>query len=142
MAQNPLDPRTLARAPELATLAALENILFVATRALIAEHESLCDDDCPQRGPEPPTLREARRLLGRRSECAALDELVASVRSGPSRALVLRGEAGVGKSALLDYLVQHTSGCGIVPGNEAEPGCYDFDRPGSPVPDLRFPRPE
>jgi DNA-binding CsgD family transcriptional regulator len=55
----------------------------------------------------------ARRLLGRRSECAALDQLVASVRTGPSRALVLRGEAGVGKSALLDYLVQHASGCGI-----------------------------
>ena len=65
MSQNPLDPRTLARAPELATLAALENLLFVATRALIAEHESLCDDDCPQRGTEPPTLREARRLLCR-----------------------------------------------------------------------------
>jgi predicted ATPase len=55
----------------------------------------------------------ARRLLGRRSECAALDELVASVRAGPSRALVLCGEAGVGKSALLEYLVQHASGCGI-----------------------------
>ncbi len=55
----------------------------------------------------------ARRLLSRRSECAALDQLVASVRAGPSRALVLRGEAGVGKSALLEYLVQHASGCGI-----------------------------
>ena len=54
-----------------------------------------------------------RRLLGRRSECAALDQLVASVRAGPSRALVLRGEAGVGKSALLEYLVQHASGCDI-----------------------------
>jgi DNA-binding CsgD family transcriptional regulator len=53
------------------------------------------------------------RLLGRRSECAALDELVASVRAGPSRALVLRGEAGVGKSALLEYLVQHASGCAM-----------------------------
>jgi len=55
----------------------------------------------------------ARRLLSRRSECAALDQLVASVRAGSSRALVLRGEAGVGKSALLEYLVQHASGCGI-----------------------------
>ena len=52
-------------------------------------------------------------LLGRRSECATLYQLVASVRSGPSRALVLRGEAGVGKSALLDYLVQHTTGCSV-----------------------------
>jgi DNA-binding CsgD family transcriptional regulator len=52
-------------------------------------------------------------LLGRRSECAALDRLVATVRAGPSRALVLRGEAGVGKSALLEYLVRRASGCGI-----------------------------
>jgi DNA-binding CsgD family transcriptional regulator len=52
-------------------------------------------------------------LLGRRNECAALDELVASVRAGPSRALVLRGEAGVGKSALLEYLMRRASGCGI-----------------------------
>ena len=57
----------------------------------------------------PPTPR----LLGRRSECAALDELVASVRAGPSRALVLRGEAGVGKSALLEYLAGVASGCAV-----------------------------
>src|SRR5580693_6021005 len=55
----------------------------------------------------------ARRLLSRRSECAALDQLVASVRAGPSRALVLRGEAGAGKSALLEYLAQHAPGCGM-----------------------------
>jgi DNA-binding CsgD family transcriptional regulator len=52
-------------------------------------------------------------LLGRRSECSALDQLVASVCAGASRALVLRGEAGVGKSALLEYVVQHASGCCI-----------------------------
>jgi DNA-binding CsgD family transcriptional regulator len=60
-----------------------------------------------------PAPGSARRLLGRRRECAALEQLVASVRAGPSRALVLRGEAGAGKSALLEYLVQHASGCGI-----------------------------
>ena len=53
------------------------------------------------------------QLLGRRSECAALDQLVASVREGLSRALVLRGEPGVGKSALLGYLVRRASGCAI-----------------------------
>jgi DNA-binding CsgD family transcriptional regulator len=42
-----------------------------------------------------------------------LDELVADVRGGASRALVLRGEAGVGKSALLDHLTQGASGCVI-----------------------------
>jgi DNA-binding CsgD family transcriptional regulator len=61
-------------------------------------------------------------LLGRDAECAALDELLASVRAGPSRALVLRGEAGVGKSALLEYLVQRATRCAIaqVAGVESE----------------------
>jgi DNA-binding CsgD family transcriptional regulator len=59
------------------------------------------------------TTVSARRLLGRRSECAALDQLVGSVRAGSSRTLVLRGDAGVGKSALLEYLAQHSSGCGV-----------------------------
>jgi DNA-binding CsgD family transcriptional regulator len=55
----------------------------------------------------------ARRLLGRSRECAALNELADSVRLGPSRTLVLRGEAGVGKTVLLEYVVQRASGCGI-----------------------------
>ncbi len=50
------------------------------------------------------------RLLGRRRERAALDDLLAAVRSGASRALVLRGEAGIGKSALLDHLTDHAVG--------------------------------
>src|SRR5262249_42428780 len=73
-----------------------------------------------QQGPLAPSLTgemstavSGRRLLGRHSDCAELDQLLASVREGLSRALVLRGEAGVGKSALLEYLVQHASGCGI-----------------------------
>src|ERR1700759_230589 len=59
------------------------------------------------------TTDSRRRLIGRRSECATLDELVAGVRAGLSRALVLRGDAGVGKSALLEYLAERSSGCGI-----------------------------
>jgi DNA-binding CsgD family transcriptional regulator len=51
-----------------------------------------------------------RQLLGRRSECEALDRLVASARAGQSRVLVLRGEAGVGKSALVEYLVGSAAG--------------------------------
>jgi DNA-binding CsgD family transcriptional regulator len=43
-------------------------------------------------------------LLGRQSECDVLDALVADVASGTSRVLVLRGEAGAGKSALLGRL--------------------------------------
>jgi len=52
------------------------------------------------------------RLYGRRTERQALDQLLAGVRTGQSRVLVLRGEAGAGKSALLDYLAERTSGSG------------------------------
>jgi hypothetical protein len=53
------------------------------------------------------------RLWGRRSECAALDRLLDQLRAGRSQALVLRGEAGVGKTALLEYLLEGTSGCRV-----------------------------
>src|SRR6516225_5512578 len=43
-------------------------------------------------------------LLNRQHERAALDDLLGAVRAGRGRALVVRGEAGVGKSALLEYL--------------------------------------
>ena len=52
-------------------------------------------------------------LLNRDSEREALDRLVAGVRAGQSRVLVLRGEAGVGKSALLRHLSRAASGCQI-----------------------------
>ena len=52
----------------------------------------------------------APRLLGRRSECEAIDRLLADVAGGASRVLVLRGDAGVGKSALLGYLSDHVAG--------------------------------
>jgi DNA-binding CsgD family transcriptional regulator len=40
-----------------------------------------------------------------------LDRLLDAVRGGAGRALVVRGEPGVGKTALLDYLAEHASGC-------------------------------
>src|SRR4051812_23362516 len=45
------------------------------------------------------------RLRGRANECALLDDLVSAMRRGESRSLVLRGEAGIGKTALLEYLI-------------------------------------
>ncbi len=44
-------------------------------------------------------------LRGRTSECAFLSDLVSAVRRGESRSVVLQGEAGIGKTALLEYLV-------------------------------------
>ena len=45
-------------------------------------------------------------LRGRRAECGVLDGLLEGVRGGRSAVLVVRGEAGVGKTALLDYVVE------------------------------------
>src|SRR6266576_1301876 len=48
-------------------------------------------------------------LTGRRSECDVLDRLIDAVGAGESKALVLRGEPGVGKTALLEYAVKQAS---------------------------------
>src|SRR4051794_672199 len=52
-------------------------------------------------------------LRDRHGECAVLRRLIDAVRAGQSRALVLRGEPGVGKTALLDYLVERAAGCRV-----------------------------
>src|SRR3954454_22734810 len=52
-------------------------------------------------------------LLGRRSETATLDQLLEAVRAGGSRALTIRGDPGVGKTALLEYVVEHAMGCRV-----------------------------
>ena len=48
-------------------------------------------------------------LRGRREECAVLDGLLEGARVGRSGVLVLKGEAGVGKTALLEYAVASAS---------------------------------
>src|SRR3954467_8981776 len=56
-----------------------------------------------------PSPIPQRGLLGRRSERQTLDRLLEAVRAGQSRALVIRGEPGVGKTALLQYAVDSAS---------------------------------
>jgi DNA-binding CsgD family transcriptional regulator len=53
-------------------------------------------------------------LLDRRAEKQALDEVLDGVRAGMSGALVLRGEPGVGKSALLGYALERAADLQIV----------------------------
>ena len=65
-------------------------------------------------GDAPPSRGRAARLRGRSREMSALANLVAAVRAGQSRVLVVRGEPGVGKTALLDDLAGHASGCRVV----------------------------
>jgi DNA-binding CsgD family transcriptional regulator len=61
-------------------------------------------------------------LRGRRIECEALDRQLQRVRAGQSSVQVLRGEAGVGKTALLEYVAERASECRIarVAGVESE----------------------
>jgi predicted ATPase len=53
-------------------------------------------------------------LRGRGAELSVLAGLVAAVRAGQSRVLVVRGEPGVGKTALLDELAGQAQGCRVV----------------------------
>jgi len=52
-------------------------------------------------------------LLDRRDERRLLDELVQAVRAGESRALVITGEPGIGKTMLLDYVAERATGCRV-----------------------------
>ena len=61
-------------------------------------------------------------FLGRTSERDAIDRLLADVRGGQSAVLAIRGEAGIGKTALLQYVARQASGLRVerVTGVEAE----------------------
>ena len=53
-------------------------------------------------------------LRGRHRERERLDALLTRVRSGSSQVLALRGEMGIGKTALLDDLSERAAGCRVV----------------------------
>ena len=52
-------------------------------------------------------------MWGRHGERHLLDRFIEAARVGEGRALVVHGEPGVGKTALLDYVVEHASGCRV-----------------------------
>ena len=53
-------------------------------------------------------------VRGRAEECGLLDGLLADVRQGKGRSFVLQGEAGIGKTALLEYLIASASGVTVL----------------------------
>ena len=53
-------------------------------------------------------------LRGRGTESPLLEGIIAAVRRGESRVQLLLGEAGIGKTALLEYLIQAASGLRVV----------------------------
>ena len=61
-------------------------------------------------------------LRGRDAEQAAIDRLLTGARDGTSGAVVIRGEPGIGKTALLAYALEHAAGMAVlqVTGTEAE----------------------
>jgi hypothetical protein len=59
-------------------------------------------------------------LLGRARELALLDGLVEDVRRGKSRSLVVRGEPGIGKTALLDWMVESAGDLTVVRATSVE----------------------
>jgi DNA-binding CsgD family transcriptional regulator len=52
-------------------------------------------------------------MLDRRDECQLLDRLVEDVQRGQSRAVVVRGDPGVGKTTLLEYLLDCVTTCQV-----------------------------
>ena len=59
-------------------------------------------------------------LRGRRDECAVLDRLREGARAERSGVLVIRGDAGVGKTALLDYAIGSASDMRVVRASGVE----------------------
>ena len=85
-----------------------------------------------------PAPGEAKGLLGRANECEVLESLLATTRSGEGGAIVIHGEPGIGKTALLEYAVTSAHEFTVLRtvGNEAEmelpyASLQDFFRPAA-----------
>lgn len=61
-----------------------------------------------------------RVLLGRTTECGRIDGLLEGARGGESGVLVLRGDPGIGKTALLQYACERAHGLAVVTARGVE----------------------
>lgn len=75
-------------------------------------------------------------LLGRDSELRAIDQALASARLGRSSRLVIRGEPGIGKTALLDYAVSQAASMRVLAARGVE---FEADVPFSGLHELLHP---
>ena len=69
-------------------------------------------------------------LIGRRVEIETIDRLLQGARDGSSGVLVLRGEAGIGKAALLDFIERGTTMNIQLPSVLTDPELYSGDGAG------------
>jgi AAA ATPase domain len=80
-------------------------------------------------------IRRPGSLQGRGSECALLDDVIAALRAGESRTLLIHGEAGIGKTALLNYVVESAADMRVLRASGVESE-MDGPRPSSSVPTM------
>jgi DNA-binding CsgD family transcriptional regulator len=88
----------------------MEGYSYYALGAIALQSPHVRSDDF-RTGGGMSNLRSWQALVGRQSERERLGELVSTARAGQSGTLVLRGEAGIGKSALLEDLLERATGC-------------------------------
>ncbi len=97
------------------SLQRLEKAILIHDPGLdLIPHAASVEVPPPRRPAVPKSLirpsRGGPELVGREEECARLDEVLEDARASRSRALAIRGEAGVGKSSLLSYATARADG--------------------------------
>lgn len=75
-------------------------------------------------------------LVGRTSECAFIDATLTAARAGESRSVVIRGDAGVGKTTLLRYAADRAAGSLVLAARGVE---SESELPFSGLSDLLHP---
>ena len=75
-------------------------------------------------------------LLGRDKELQAIDQALAAARLGKSARLVIRGEPGIGKTALLEYAVDHAGSMRVLSARGVE---FEADVPFAGLHELLQP---
>src|SRR5581483_3739107 len=86
--------------------------------------------------PRPGTAKLNQVLLGRQRELFAIDQALAAARLGKSARLVIRGEPGIGKTALLEYATDHAGTMRVLSARGVE---FEADVPFAGLSELLQP---